>query len=390
MRVANVVDAAAADRDVVVVVIPVAGEPPDAGGPTSGVPVVRIDRPDGPGRRELIRLLAQPTWRQRLDVAGQWPAATRAAPPTVAETVVGALGRRSGWAVHVVRAGLAPLGVALAELLDAPWATLDLDDDDVALLRALGQADEADAYGRLLDAFAGCFAGIWLAAEQEAAAVAARIGLPTVTVPNAVRLPRRPVRAPVAPPDLLFVGNLTYPPNIDAARILGERVLPSVRRTTGTPVTATLAGPHDGNPALTGLGRHAGVRLPGFVPDLSALYAGASACVVPLTHGAGTRIKLLEAMAHGVPVVATPAAFAGLPVEPGVHVLAGGSPEAIADRVATLLADPAMGERIAGAARRFVELHHAAPVVAARVRELLDAADQSSVTRDSTRGQVSG
>jgi glycosyltransferase involved in cell wall biosynthesis len=374
MRVATVVDAAAADRPVVVVVVPVAGEPPEAGGPVSGVPVIRLDPAAGTDRRALVRLLAQPAWRDRLAAAGEWPEVTRAAPPTLAEAVVGALGDASGWAVHVVRAGLAPLGVAVAELIESPCLTLDLDDDDETLLRRLGRPEEADAYGRLLAAFAPSFAGIWLAADTEAAAVSARLGVPTATLPNAVRLPERPARSPAAPPDLLFVGNLTYPPNVEAARTLAEQILPAVRRRTGLPVTATIAGAHDRDPAVTGLARHEGVVVPGFVPDLAGLYAAATACVVALAHGGGTRIKLLEAFAHGVPVVATPAAFAGLGVEPDVHLLGGDSPDVLAGQVAELLADPARGGRIAAAARRFVERHHAAPVVGAQVRELLDAA----------------
>jgi glycosyltransferase involved in cell wall biosynthesis len=378
MRVAQVVDAAAFDRDVVVVVVPVAGEPPDAGGPRSGAPVIRIALPGSIDRRALLRLLAQPIWRQRLGVAGQWPGTTRAAPPTLAETVAAALGNRSAWAVHVVRAGLAPLGVAVAELIDAACVTCDLDDDDEALLDRLGHPAEADAYGRLIAAFAPSFDGVWLAAADEAAAVATRIGTPTAAVPNAVHLPERPARAPVAPPDLLFVGNLTYAPNIEAAGTLVNLVLPLVRRATGLPVTVTLAGRHDGGPALVELGRRPGVRLSGFVPDLARTYAAASACVVPLTHGAGTRIKLLEAFAHRVPVVATPAAFAGLEVEPGIHVLAGDTAEAVADHVTTLLGDPARGDQVAAAARRLVEQRYAAPVVGARIRELLDAAAESA------------
>ena len=290
MRVARIVESAAGDREVVVVVVPVAGEPLGTATVPGAQRVVRI--PPGAGanpRPALIRMLARPAWRDRLRVSGVLPRAARAASPMLADDIFAALGRPSGWAVHVARAGLAPLGVALAELLGAPFATLDLDDDDETLLRGLGEHAEADAHRRLLSAFAGCFSGIWLAAPQEAAAVAARHGVSTAVLPNSVRIPASPRRMPSSPPDLLFVGNLSYRPNVDAATALVERVRPGVRERTGLPITVSVVGDHGGDPRVLSLGRQPGVLVRGFVSDLTELYARASVVVVPMTDAAGTR-----------------------------------------------------------------------------------------------------
>ena len=379
MRVAHTVESAAGDREVVVVVVPVAGEPPRTAVGPGSQRVVRI--PPGAGanpRPALIRMLAQPVWRDRLRVSGMLPRAARAAPPMLADDLFAALGRPSGWSVHVARAGLAPLGVALAELLGAPFATLDLDDDDETLLRRLGEHAEADAHRRLLSAFAGCFSGIWLAAPQEAAALAARHGVSTAVLPNAVRIPASPRRMPSSPPDLLFVGNLSYRPNLDAATALVERVQPGVRERTGLPITVSVVGDHGGDPRALSLGRRPGVMVRGFVSDLTELYARASIVVVPLTDAAGTRIKLLEAFAHEVPVVATPAAAAGLAVQDGTHLFVGRTVAELAAHIATLLAHPQAGPRLADEARRYVESNHSPPVVAARVRSLLSAAAEAA------------
>ncbi|GAA1193249.1 glycosyltransferase [Pseudonocardia alaniniphila] len=379
MRVARVVESAAEDREVVVVVVPVAGEP--LGNATiPGVQrVVRIEPGAGANPRPaLIRMLAQPEWRDRLQVSGILPRAARAAPPMLADDIFSALGRPTGWAVHVARAGLAPLGVALAELLDAPFATLDLDDDDESLLRRLGEHAEAHAHRRLLSAFAGCFSGIWLAAPQEAAAVAARHGVPTAVLPNAIRIPASPQHVPSSPPDLLFVGNLSYQPNVDAATALVEQVQPRVRERTGLPITVSVVGHHGGDPRILSLSRHPGVMVRGFVNDLTELYARASVVVAPLTDAAGTRIKLLEAFAHTVPVVATPAAAAGLAVQDGTHLSVGRTFAELASHVATLLADPQAGARMAGEARRYVEENHSPPVVAAQVHSLLRMAAETA------------
>ena len=130
------------------------------------------------------------------------------------------------------------------------------------------------------------------------------------TIPNFVRdvgpVPPSPGRD-----HLLYVGNLTYGPNVDAARSLVEQVLPALRQTRPQ-ATVTLVGSYDAR--IADLAEVNGVTVVGQVPDVSDWYADADAVVVPLRLGSGTRIKVLEAFAHRRPVIATPAAVAGLEV----------------------------------------------------------------------------
>jgi glycosyltransferase involved in cell wall biosynthesis len=77
--------------------------------------------------------------------------------------------------------------------------------------------------------------------------------------------------------------------------------------------------------------------------------------VVPLRAGSGLQNKVLEAMAVGTPVVATPRAVAGLAVRPGEHVMLGEDAGALAAAAVTLLRDPARARSMARAARELVE-----------------------------------
>jgi glycosyltransferase involved in cell wall biosynthesis len=86
------------------------------------------------------------------------------------------------------------------------------------------------------------------------------------------------------------------------------------------------------------------------VPEVEPAIAGSIACVVPLRLGGGTRLKVLQAMALGVPVVSTPKGVEGLDVDAGEHVLVGRAPGQLAANVLRLLAEPALAARLSAAA----------------------------------------
>jgi glycosyltransferase involved in cell wall biosynthesis len=358
--------AAADDLDVRTVVVPVAGELP-AGVRSSPSDVVVRSNADS-ARRGITALVAEPAWRQRLAGVGRLPASARAASPGLADAVVGALGPVGPVAVHVMRSYLAPLGTAVAERLGATWATLDLDEDDAALAACRDSADEAAAYERLLGVFAPLFDGLSAASAVEVAAIGGRYGLVVELVPNAVEIPPRaaPVRGRGV--SLLFVGNLTYPPNVEAACLLVEAVLPKVRRRLGAGVRVALVGPCDGRvERLAG----PGVEVRGFVPQLGPTYASADVVVVPLRTGGGTRIKLLEAFAHNVPVVASGAAAAGLKVMDGRHLILANDAAEFAAAVERLVADAPLAGRLAVEAGRLVRECYSTEAVMPVVREFI-------------------
>ena len=123
---------------------------------------------------------------------------------------------------------------------------------------------------------------------------------------------------------ILFVGLMAYHANIDAAVWFARQIWPGLReRLPGR--TLTLAG---ANPAQAVLALRAepGVEVTGTVPDLRPYYAEAFAAIAPLRTGAGTRLKILEAMAAGVPVVSTKLGAEGLDVTSGREILMADDP----------------------------------------------------------------
>ena len=111
---------------------------------------------------------------------------------------------------------------------------------------------------------------------------------------------------------IVFTGAMHYPPNVDAALVLANQVLPLVRRRLPE-VSLDIVG-RDPAPALLAIADRPGVRVTGYVPDVRPYLDGASVFAAPLRFGAGIQNKLLEALAMEVPVVASTLAIDGLRV----------------------------------------------------------------------------
>jgi len=155
---------------------------------------------------------------------------------------------------------------------------------------------------------------------------------------------------------LIFNGALTYSANYDAMKYFLVEIYPLIRR-QAPDVSLTITGSTSGVD-LSGLQLDENVHLSGYVGDVRALVAGASACVVPIREGGGTRLKILEAMALGTPVVATAKGAEGLDVTNGEHLLLADTPMAFADHVLQLLRDSALRQQLVTNARRLVEQHY--------------------------------
>jgi glycosyltransferase involved in cell wall biosynthesis len=98
--------------------------------------------------------------------------------------------------------------------------------------------------------------------------------------------------------------------------------------------------------------------LTGFVDDVRAPVARSTLCVAPIRQGSGTRLKILEAMALGTPVVSTTKGTEGLEVADGAHFVCADSPAEFAHATLSLLADAGRRAHLATNARRLVETHY--------------------------------
>jgi glycosyltransferase involved in cell wall biosynthesis len=163
-------------------------------------------------------------------------------------------------------------------------------------------------------------------------------------VPNGVDLEFWRRSAPTLGQDrIVFTGAMHYPPNVDAAIVLIEEVLPLVRRRIPE-ARVDIVG-RDPVPSLVARAGRPGVRVTGFVPDVRPYLDAASVFAAPLRFGAGIQNKLLEALAMELPVVASTLAIDGLRVgEAAPPAVVADDPAAMADRIVetleTVRADP--------------------------------------------------
>jgi glycosyltransferase involved in cell wall biosynthesis len=114
----------------------------------------------------------------------------------------------------------------------------------------------------------------------------------------------------------------------------------------------------DPTPAVQKLGEAARVTVTGTVPDLRPYLQRAAVAVVPILYGVGIQNKVLEAMACGTAVVASPQAVSAIQAAPGEDLLVAEAPAAFAAAVLRLLTDDDLRRAVAGRGRAYVETHH--------------------------------
>ncbi len=173
-------------------------------------------------------------------------------------------------------------------------------------------------------------------------------------VPNGVDFDYfKPVKAKKQENTIAFMGTMDYFPNVDAMKWFYQDVIPIIRRTIPK-VKLNIAG---GSPApeIERLGNDPNVTVTGFVEDLRPIVGPATVFVCPIRAATGLNNKVIEAMAMGLPVVATPEACEGIDVEDGVNVLLAGDPMTFSERIIDLMQDSKRRDMIGRAGLKFVK-----------------------------------
>lgn len=179
--------------------------------------------------------------------------------------------------------------------------------------------------------------------------------------------------------EILFVGNMAYQPNSDAAVYFSSEVLPLIRDEVAD-VKLWIVGM---NPAASVKQLEGnGVFVTGSVPDVVPYYSSSKVCVVPLRAGSGTRLKILEAMALGRAVVSTSIGCEGLDVVDGEHILIADDSKRFAEQVVRLLKDSEFRTRIAQKARDFVVASYDWDIIARKFMSEFDSAAKRERNRE--------
>ncbi|MDA0945794.1 MAG: glycosyltransferase [Bacteroidetes bacterium] len=171
-------------------------------------------------------------------------------------------------------------------------------------------------------------------------------------VPNGVDVGAFSPRShtPSADPVILFTGNMSYPPNVDAAIHLAQDILPLVK-TPGVRLVLAGAQPKPSVQALAG----SQVTVTGWVDDIAQEYRAAHVFVAPLRMGTGLQNKVLEAMASNVPCILSPHAFAPLGIPAHNHALICSDAPSFARAIDEVLSNPDHANAMASQAQTAVQ-----------------------------------
>lgn len=156
--------------------------------------------------------------------------------------------------------------------------------------------------------------------------------------------------------NLVYVGLMEYHANVDAVTYFAREIWPSVRQRRPE-LEFVIVGARP-TPEVMALAKQPGIKVTGTVDDLRPYYREALAAVVPLRVGGGTRLKILEAMATGTPVISTALGAEGLSVTHGAELLLADTPTAMADAVANLYEDSSLWQLLSENGKRLVLSHY--------------------------------
>ena len=177
-------------------------------------------------------------------------------------------------------------------------------------------------------------------------------------VPNGVDMPPESPRRDrhTIRPTILFIGTMSYEPNQDATKFFVKTIFPLIR--AELPNANFLIVGHEPTKEIQALNSVDGVTVTGSVPSVENYLRQAAVVVVPIRYGGGTRIKILEAMAHRKAIVSTTVGAEGIDAQNGKHLLLADEPAAFAQACLLCLRDTAVREQIEDEGYSLVRRHY--------------------------------
>jgi polysaccharide biosynthesis protein PslH len=294
--------------------------------------------------------------------------------------------------VHVFRLYLVELALPWLdrESRDRPRLLLDCDENDASVYRRLAAMErrrhdpiaaaladaEAEAFAKFLSNWLPRFDLIITASDREMKSLAVSAAR-AVVIPNVVALPTARPRSPRDGSfSILFIGSLGYAPNADAVIWFISRVWKRFQRVMNFRARLLIVGANP-PPAVVRLGSLRGVEVKGAVADVAPYYRQADLVIASVRAGGGTRIKILEAAAHGVPIVASRLAAEGTTFQPGIDLLVADHELSFLRACLLLARNRSLASRLATQARAKVKRDYSPAYWRARVVELVADGDET-------------
>lgn len=178
---------------------------------------------------------------------------------------------------------------------------------------------------------------------------------------------------------IVFAGSMDYHANAEAASYFAREIWPLVRGRCPE-LRYTIVGRSPG-PEVLALAGQPGIEVTGTVPDVRPYYREALVVVVPVSVGSGTRLKILEAMAAGVPVVSTALGAEGLATRPGENILIADSAQDMAEAAVRLRDSPDLWQALRAGGRELVAGRYDWAAVGARLFAIYENAAQGAAAR---------
>jgi glycosyltransferase involved in cell wall biosynthesis len=298
-------------------------------------------------------------------------------PPNLSQAVYKALQTTHFDVIHVEGAGLAALLRGMSPLLRK---LLCIHDSKSLRYREFGhyaQGIRSRATLTILSSLAKLHERRWfgyadkvvVTSPGDAKALAGAVPVDRIaTIPNGVDLEYFAYRSVPEKGRIVFTGNMSWPPNEDAAERFANAIFPSVRALY--PEASFWIVGADPSERIRALERLPDVHVTGTVLDLRPWLWSAAVYVSPLRFGMGVKNKILEAMASGAPIVATSRSLSGTPLSDREHAMIANEDREIADAVVELLRDPALAHKISAQARQKAEEEHGWEATALRYEQL--------------------
>jgi glycosyltransferase involved in cell wall biosynthesis len=216
------------------------------------------------------------------------------------------------------------------------------------------------------------FTGIVTVSAEDAEVFRAMTDVPVLVVPNGTALDPVRLQPPPGRPELLFTGTMDYAPNRDGILWFASAIWPHILKQA--PEARMLVVGRRPDARVRRLERDdARIEVTGEVSEMEPYFERATAVIVPLRSGSGTRLKILDAFASARPVVSTRIGAQGIDVQDGEQLLLGDEPEEFAKQVVRLLGDADLRSRLSANGRQLIDERYHWRAIAEQYLDVLTA-----------------